>query len=125
MKTRVPSKVKRGGGSLYYPCALCQDEGEMSERAESMVLIRLRTGGEEEWASVCPKHASSVGKPESQYELVGLPVLGVSEKFVQEKRELQLQSAGRKKQTRPYDARMRGKNFARKKLRNIPRELRD
>jgi len=125
VKTRVPSKVKGGGGSLYYPCALCQDEGEMSERAESMVLIRLRAGGEEEWVSVCAKHAGSVGKAESQYELVGPPVLGVSDKFVQEKRELELQSAGRKKQTRPYDARMKGKNFARKKLRNIPRELRD
>ena len=97
----------------------------MSERAESMVLIRLRAGGEEEWVSVCAKHAGSVGKAESQYELVGPPVLGVSDKFVQEKRELELQSAGRKKQTRPYDARMKGKNFARKKLRNIPRELRD
>ncbi len=110
---------------MYYPCALCQDEGEMSERAESMVLIKLRTGGEEEWVSVCAKHAGSVGKPESQYELIGLPVLGVSEKFVQAKRELQLQSAGRKKQTRPYDARMKGKSVLRKKLRNIPRELRD
>ena len=110
---------------MYYPCALCQDEGEMSERAESMVLIRLRTGGEEEWVSVCAKHAGSVGKTESQYELVGLPVLGVSEKFVQEKRELQLQSAGRKKQTRPYDPRMKGKSFLRKKLKNPPRELRE
>jgi hypothetical protein len=125
MKTRVPSKVRGRGGSWYYPCALCQDDGEMSERAESMVLIKLRTGGEEEWVSVCAKHAGSVGKADSQYELIGLPVLGVSEEFVQAKRELQLQSAGRKKQTRPYDPRMKGKNVLRKKLRNIPRELRD
>ena len=97
----------------------------MGERAESMVLIRLRTGGEEEWVSVCAKHAGSVGKAESQYELMERPVLGVSEEFVQAKRELQPQSAGRKKQTRPYDARMRGKDFLRKKLKNAPRELRD
>ncbi len=125
MKTRVPSKVAGKGGNGYYPCALCQDDGEMSERAVSMVLIKLRTGGEEEWVSVCAKHAGSVGKAESQYELIGRPVPGVSDEFVQAKRELQLQSAGRNKQARPYDARMKGKNFLRKKIKNPPRELRD
>ena len=125
MKVRVPAKVRGRDGNEYYPCALCQDEGEVRERATNMVQIRLRTGGEEKWVSACARHAASVGKAESQYDLMGRPVSGVPEKFAQAKPESQLVSSGSTKQARPYDARVKDKRVLRKKLRNPPREIRD
>lgn len=98
----------------------------MSERAENMVLVKLKTGGEEEWTSVCTKHARMVGKGESRYELIGLPVLGVSEEFVQAKRKEQLQSAGTREQARIYDARMTGKKrFEKTGPKDAPRQFWD